>query len=81
MYVVVTEGVMVRVPSSATAPNDEIVTLVALDVFHISEPADPCGRLVGLAVSTQVGAFGGGGVTTTVVVQVTVPPGPVATKV
>lgn len=57
-----------------------MMTLDAFDVFHTSVEPFPTVMLDGLAVSVQVGAFGGGGVTYTVVVQVTVPPWPVATK-
>jgi hypothetical protein len=75
---------MVREPSRATEPIDEIVTFDALDVFQIREPAEPCKSVVGVAVSVHVGAFGGGGgrcVTVTVVTQVTVPPLPEAVRV
>ena len=57
-----------------------MLTLVALVVVQISEPAFPRVSVVGLAVNVHVGAFGdGGGVT--IVTQVTLPEALAATRV
>ena len=79
VYVVVCDGETTREPLRPTAPTLVRLTLVAFVVFHESVDAPPWVIEVGLAESTQVGD--GGGFTTTVVVQVTVPPAPVATNV
>lgn len=58
-----------------------MMNVTAFVVVQESVEALPRATEVGLAERVQVGAPGVGGITTTVVVQITEPPGPVAVPV